>query len=165
MKLKLAALWIALQVVFFGAWAISENARFDKDAGVSILVETVPYDPRDLLRGQYLNLAYKFSTPSRYGAAVPEVEDGREIWVVLAPEGRFHQPRRVEFDPPQGLTSGEVAVRGRFERSRIIFGIEQYFVPEGSPTPDNADITVRLRIGNDGSPRIEQVYVRDKPWP
>jgi uncharacterized membrane-anchored protein len=48
---------------------------------------------------------------------------------------------------------------------RFRFGIDRYFVPEGTPTPDRRDITVRLRIDKDGGARIEQVYVHDEPWP
>jgi uncharacterized membrane-anchored protein len=58
-RLKLAAIWVALQLVFFIGWTSREQLR--RSTGPSILVKVVPVDPRDLLRGQYLTLAYQFT--------------------------------------------------------------------------------------------------------
>jgi uncharacterized membrane-anchored protein len=169
LKLKLAAVWMALQVALFGLWAASEQARFDPEAGTSILVEVVPVDPRDLLRGQYFRLGYKFSRPQSFGVATPEAFDdtpeGSPVWVVLAPAGRFHEPLRVELAPPAGLGADEVLILGRKASWSLEFGIERYFVPEGTPTPEIDDLTVRLRVADDGSVRIEKVYLHDRPWP
>lgn len=162
MRLKLAAAWIGLQVLFFAGWAGLEEMRLAPGEGRSILVRTVPVDPRDLLRGQYIRLAYEFSTGWPTQAGFP---DGAEVWAVLSLQGEFHGPRDFSERRPDGLAPGEVALRGRVERWRLRFGIEEYFVPEGTETPAARDLTVRLRVGNDGRARIEQVYVKGVPWP
>lgn len=164
-RLRVAAAWIAVQVGFFAVWAMTEEKRLDPGEGRSILVETAPVDPRDLLRGQYMQLSYPFSRPGQFGDELGGVREGSEVWVVLAPEGRFHVPSRASIERPEALAPDEVALLGRLERWQIVFGIEMYFVQEGTPTPDQRDITVRLRVGDDGYARIEQIYVRDQPWP
>lgn len=164
-RLRIAAVWIALQVGFFAVWGLTEEKRLDTGEGESILVQTAPVDPRDLLRGQYMQLSYTFSRPGQYGDAIDALPDGSEVWVVLAPDGRFHVPNRASADRPALLAPGEVALLGRLEGWQIVFGIEMYFVQEGTPTPNQNDVTVRLRVGDDGYPRIEQIYVNDRPWP
>ncbi len=162
---KIAAFWVALQVLFFSLWAGLEEGRFAKGEGQSILVRTVPIDPRDLLRGQYIQLAYEFSR-SGFQSALTAGEAGGTAWVLLAPEAEFHVPRSLHHSRPADIARGEVLLRGTFDRFGMIrYGIERYFVPEGTETPEQRDITLRLRVGDDGVPRIETVYVRGMPWP
>lgn len=156
---KLTAGWVCLQIIFFAAWAALEESHFS--SGRSILVKTVPVDPRDLLRGQYLYLEYAFSTnpvkKETYGVGGP-------VWVVLKPKEKFFVPAHFMESPPVNLPPDQVFIQGQGEYG-LRFGVEKYFVPEGTETPDPKDITVRLRINDRGRARIEEVYVKDKPWP
>jgi uncharacterized membrane-anchored protein len=78
----------------------------------------------------------------------------------------FHVPARASTSRPTDLAAGEVALLGRADRWRYLFGVEEYFVPEGTETPPRMeDLTVRLRVGTDGGARIETVYNRGQPWP
>lgn len=163
MRIQVAAIWVALQILFFGGWAWTEAARFEE--GHSILVRTAPVDPRDLLRGQYMRLAYPMSRPGEFENAPEEVRDGSTIWTVLVEDGEFHTPAWTALTRPQQLRGGAIALRGRIEGRNIVYGIERYFVPEGTPTPREGEITVRLRVAEDGIPRIEEVYLDGQPWP
>lgn len=177
-RIKLAALWIVLQVIFFGAWSGREAMRLSEGRGESILVRTAPVDPRDFLSGQFIQLSYEFSNPGRWRTAEradfkvgadftgrADFTDGDEVWVVLARVGEFHVPTRAQRARPEGIGAGQVALRGAMERWLARFGVERYFVPEGTATPDQRDITVRLRVGTDGEARIERVFVKGVPWP
>ncbi len=165
-RIKLAALWTVLQVVFFAAWSVREAMRLREGSGESILVRTAPVDPRDFLSGQYIALSYEFSNPVRLRtAAEADFGEGEMVWVVLAPAGEFHAPARAQRARPEGFAAGEVAIHGAMERWRARFGVEKYYVPEGTPTPSQREITVRLRVGKDGQARIERVYVKGRPWP
>jgi len=156
---NLAVGWVALQLVFFAGWAAVEQRRHT--TGDSILVKTAPVDPRDLLSGQYMALSYGFSRSPDIGGA----GEGATVWAVLRPEGEFHAVDRVQEVAPGRVPSGWVVLQGRRERWRNAFGIEKYYVPEGTETPAQQDVTVRLRVSVDGTPRIEQVYVKGQPWP
>ncbi|HLY74602.1 MAG TPA: GDYXXLXY domain-containing protein [Planctomycetota bacterium] len=163
MRWKLAAGWVLAQVLFFAAWAAVEQRRHT--VGDSILVRTMPVDPRDLLSGQYQALSYEFSRPMTLRDLGRDPNEGESVWVVLRPEGDFYVPDHAESNRPFDLSSGQVAIVGRRERWRTMFGVEKYFVPEGTETPSQRDITVRLRVNADGLARIQEVLVRGKPWP
>jgi uncharacterized membrane-anchored protein len=94
-----------------------------------------------------------------------ESNEGESVWVLLRPEGDFYVPDHAESTRPFDLPPGQVAIVGRRERWRTMFGVEKYFVPEGTETPSQRDTTVRLRVSADGLARIQQVLVRGKRWP
>ena len=50
-RLVVAAVWIALQCCLLIGWTIVESVRMLPDKGSSVVVRTLPVDPRDLLRG------------------------------------------------------------------------------------------------------------------
>ena len=164
-RAKVAAAWVVIQLGFFVGWASLEQARFEPGVGSSILVRVRPVDPRDLIRGQFMRLGYEFSLLDSMLLTDPSPDSGARVWVVLRHEGELHVPERVQADRPAGLPPGQVAIAGRVERRRLVFGIERYFVPEGTETPHWEDLTVRLRVGRDGRPRIEAVYLSGVPWP
>ncbi|MEO6595846.1 MAG: GDYXXLXY domain-containing protein [Planctomycetota bacterium] len=164
-RLGAACAWVGLQLVFLVGWAMHEQGKLAEGVGHSILVRTVPVDPRDLLCLQYILLAYEFSSGNMLDLQEPPPQ-GSEVWVVLGLEGEFHVPLRAELRRPVLDGKEQVALRGTVgEWQRLEFGIERYFVPEGTETPAAKDITVRLRVGNDGAPRIETVYVNGVRWP
>jgi uncharacterized membrane-anchored protein len=162
-RLQLAAGWVGVQLLFFTGWTVRERLR--ATSGPSILVKVVPVDPRDLLRGQYLSLAYEFSRPWDSTAARLQIPEGAPVWVVLRREGPFHVPKQLSLERPATLVPDDVALQGRARYGRYVFGVERYFVPEGTATPAVSDLTVRLRAGPTGTARIEQVYVKGVAWP
>ena len=91
MRWKLAVGWVAVQVVFFAAWAGAEQLRLS--SGYPIHVRTAPVDPRDLLRGQYLALSYEFSRVERLADTGLAPKAGDEVWFVLRSDGEYHVPQ------------------------------------------------------------------------
>ena len=102
--------------------------------GETVLLRTVPVDPRDLFRGDYVILSYEISRIPSEGISgqlgqVGVFEQGRTVYVSLVPEddGRHWRADRFSFEQPSGLSIRGTITRGR----RIEFGIESYFVQEG----------------------------------
>ena len=166
MRLKIVAVWIVCQLLFFAAWALWEESHLADGVGDSILVRVTPVDPRDLLRGQYFRLAYEFSRPREAIASAASLPTGSPVWVVLKKEGRYHVPKSASAQPADSLGPDEVILMGHLSsRWQILYGIERYFVPEGTKDPNREDLSVRLRIDSRGKARIEQVYLKGIPWP
>lgn len=172
----LLALVVLLQVAVL-AWVATTNARVMM-FGEAVVLKTMPVDPLDPFRGEYVRLSYEVSrldlNQVPHAPAVEELgtDDPVVLWM-SQPEGRDEW--KVSFvstaeNPPEMI--GGVPMKGRVtyneypqcascERNlHIEFGIEQFFTPQGEAilierAPQDS-ITVRVRVWN-GTPRIEKV--------
>jgi uncharacterized membrane-anchored protein len=102
-------------------------------AGERILLQTVPVDPRDLFRGDYVILSYKVSSPERWNWQESRYTRGETVYVTLRRRGRFQEVDSVSRSLPE---DGKLFLRGRVRRATekeltVEYGIESYFVPEG----------------------------------
>ncbi|TYP70539.1 GDYXXLXY domain-containing protein [Paenibacillus methanolicus] len=101
--------------------------------GTTVKLELAPLDPRSLLQGDYVELNYGISTPpDRAASAFEQLEYGAKIKVVLAPDASgVYRFNRLHHSGEK-LGAGEVALNGRWEGFRIEYGIEHFFIPEGT---------------------------------
>ncbi|MBU0548631.1 MAG: GDYXXLXY domain-containing protein [Candidatus Omnitrophica bacterium] len=123
--------------------------------GKTVLLETVPVDPRDFLRGDYIILRYKISTidlqqiqseESYYG-------QGERVYVKLEPKEKFWEARAVETKKPVSDNGVYIKARVKYcynKKLELNYGIESYFVPEG----EGKDIEKNMR-GNKSSVEVE----------
>ena len=102
--------------------------------GREIVLKTVPVDPRDLFRGDYVVLRYEISTLnlSRLGQSQRVFIKNTSVFVSLSKTNGYWQATKLDTEPPQQ----DVFLRGRVTRSskqivEVEYGIESYFVPEG----------------------------------
>jgi uncharacterized membrane-anchored protein len=174
MKTRLFILVLALQCAWLlGTAAIQERALH---TGQLILLETQPVDPRDLLRGDFVRLNYKISDVPRERFIEPqltgEVSPGTTVFVALVPAGtnEFYRVARASterFAPG----SNEVVLRGRAAQSwrnsagsvHLEYGLEQYFVAEGTGNP-HGKLTVQAAVTGSGRASIKEVFVDGKPY-
>lgn len=110
--------------------------------GQTVLLRIVPVDPRDLFRGDYVTLSYEFSQLPAHGVAGLPPRDpthygsrddwqGRTVYVSLVPEedGEHYRAEAFSTDRP---TDG-LFLRGTISGyNRLQFGIESYYVEEGT---------------------------------
>jgi uncharacterized membrane-anchored protein len=99
--------------------------------GTEILLRTVPVDPRDLFRGDYVILRYDISTV--YVAnADRDFRPGNPVHVVLAiEEGHAVAKDVLTKAPTDGLFLLGTVTEVDGVKLRVEYGIESYFVPEG----------------------------------
>ena len=110
--------------------------------GEQVLLETMPIDPRDILRGDYVTLGYKISFIDHEMLlnAIGDANDdfdyvdrnsGRGIFVTLQKDARgIGTVKSVSATrPPGGLYLRGVMTD---RRSGIGYGIGVYYVPEGT---------------------------------
>ncbi|GDY19827.1 hypothetical protein LBMAG56_11720 [Verrucomicrobiota bacterium] len=177
MKLKLLALVLALQA----AWVLSTVFLQERGlaTGVTILLETRPVDPRDLLRGDYVILNYQISTVpiDRFQPAITNLDGGRDVFVALEKKGEFHVVRRASttnFSP----AADEVVLRGKSRYGwegpfqsraqpaaavRVDYGLERYYVGEGTGNP-RGKLTVAVAVPASGRAQIKEVLLDGKPY-
>lgn len=113
---------ILLIMMVVPRWQILAN-------GKTIILETAPYDPYSIFRGYYLDLNYKISNINDLPVE-GKLENRKTYYVVLAEENKIWQPKRVTKYFPKDLQAGEICIKGKSRYSRLIYGIEQYYLPE-----------------------------------
>lgn len=119
--------------------------------GAEVALEIVPVDPRSLFRGDYVRLNYAISRlkTAELGGD-DEFASHDDIYVTLVPEKGVFAARALFHQHP-GASADQVVIRGRVNsvvaqqrgsteiesspvqtRLSVHFGIESYFVPEGT---------------------------------
>jgi uncharacterized membrane-anchored protein len=176
MKAKLLIAVIALQA----AWVVSTATRQELllRRGTVVLLETVPVDPRDLLRGDYVILSYKISVLPAALFAEPlmtPVLIGTPVFVRLEKRGQFHEAVAASLSPLEpdaahpvlrGTVSNASWVGvfgGRVDSIRVDYGLERYYVREGTGRP-SGKITVEAAVTASDNSIIREVYIDGKPF-
>ena len=111
-RLRLAfILVVSAQVVFLLAFIGVREYTLRR--GTEVLLQTVPVDPRDLFRGDYVVLRYTISTVShRY----PYFDTGDRVYVRISPRNDgVWQAAEIE-DTPGPQSADSIWIRGKVER-------------------------------------------------
>jgi uncharacterized membrane-anchored protein len=140
--------------------------------GEGILLKTVPVDPRDLFRGDYVNLRYEITTIDiTHTLHTSNFTAGDDIYTVLSKEEKFWFITKVGDYKP-ALQSNEVCMKGKVTSSygnqlRVEYGIESYFVPEDKGRDIEREIgnNISVMVAVDSNCRaiIKELYINDKP--
>jgi uncharacterized membrane-anchored protein len=143
--------------------------------GTEVLLRIEPVDPRDLLRGDYATFQYEVS---RIEAGLMEegaAREGETVYVVLRRSGEVWNAARVVRDKPE---TGETFLRGKVTYSsrqaggeiHILYGIEQYFIPEGAgaslpPWSQTDRAVARVAVDDQGNAVIQEILINGQAWP
>ena len=174
---KLTPLWqsernilmavIAVALIQFGILgAMIANEMRPHITGTTIRVTTVPVDPRDLFRGDYVILSYEFSNVSLIPGYY-NFTSGQTVFVTMAQDGDLWKATGISRTRPKE----GVFLRGVYRRNRIEYGIESYFVQEGTGKPiedamrwnrrEETSVIVELAVAPDGKVSIKTVQVQE----
>jgi len=170
MKLKLLALVLGLQTVWIlGTTFVQERGLA---VGKVILLETQPVDPRDLLRGDYITLNYKISNVALNAFTPPQTNPlppGKTVYVALQQDGAFYTMAKASTEPISPEI-GQVVLRGRTQSwwnasaVHLEYGLERYYVREGTGNPPRGKITVQVAVPASGRAQIKEVLLDGKPY-
>lgn len=132
---------VALQSAALGYMIVDRQTMLN--AGRVVTLKVVPVDPRDIFRGDYVILSYEIS---RLEPAKLQGDDkfiyGETVYVTLVREGDAWNAAAIAKDRPVALQGGvplrgtvqnfETAEGGNTSSLTVSYGIESYFVPEGT---------------------------------
>lgn len=143
----LAALLVAVPLVLVG-WN-----EWRKHSGEHVLIRVEPVDPYDPFRGEYVALSYGISR-------VPH-PDTDVVYVPLHRDGIAWTGSRGVAKRPESGTF----IRGRAHGDTIDFGIETFFVQEGTARRyENAISNRRLYadvvLHDDGTAQLDDLVIR-----
>jgi uncharacterized membrane-anchored protein len=172
-----AAKWfwalVASQAFFLVAWA--GYHEWVRQTAEVIVLKGRPADPQDLLRGDYMTMRYDISDARVREAkqgSFGNTDMGHDVWVLLEKHERYHVVVQASYEK---LTpgAGQVLVRGQISpgwggipgRSRIDYGIERYFVPEGKGTPRFQLMEVEVSVSPAQRLYIKRVLLDGRVYP
>jgi len=169
-----------LFLILLAAWflMISSYVAYKEyllNFGTEIMLRTVPVDPRDLFRGDYVILNYEISEISEnqkiineYGGYVDEenLYNRQTVYVTLIKDGDYYIGGDIYTErPPKGLF-----IKGlidKYPRPAIIYGIENFFVPEdeGKEIEHARNInrvSAKIAVNAYGHASIKELYIDGK---
>ena len=186
---RLPLVWRALAAMLLltgGLLALVESRAGILRGGTEVRLKTVPVDPRDLFRGDYVVLAYPISTVEGPAGGEGGFKRGDAVFVTLTRDAEgFAQARSVARTRP-APANGEVIIAGRVQstgacalndageadcasgrrRLRIAYGLESYFVPQGEgraiETTPRARIEVVAAVSAGGEAAIKRLLIDGK---
>jgi uncharacterized membrane-anchored protein len=175
--------WPLLIVVAVVQSAALFKIVYDKDhllkIGREITMPVQPLDPRDVFRGDYVTLGYDISTLTKAKAPTAKLDGllrGSTAFVTLTPQpGGEWSVSGVSEDFPAQVPASDVVLKGQVKSAwaradgsektlNVRYGIETYFVPEGT----GRDLESKVRehkieaivaVGADGTAAIKGLVV------
>ncbi|MFB2892427.1 GDYXXLXY domain-containing protein [Aerosakkonemataceae cyanobacterium BLCC-F50] len=135
--------------------AIPAQAIFVYLTGKTAILQTVPVDPYDLLRGYSQTLDYNISRKGTleklpgWNELEKQKRSSLNLYVILeapaqqASSGRPQpwKPVAVSASGPVNLPKNRVALKGRLRYDTITYGLETYYFPEDQREQFNKDIS------------------------
>jgi uncharacterized membrane-anchored protein/uncharacterized membrane protein len=124
----LIAIVVVLQLAMLGM-QIGTSEKLLAE-GRLIKLELLPIDPRSMLQGDYVRLRYEISEPS--SISLDDNSYREKVSVAVAPDAQGVYRFQSILKPGDSLDAGQVRMNGEYDYSRIVYGIESFFVPEGT---------------------------------
>ncbi|MGG1619533.1 GDYXXLXY domain-containing protein [Paenibacillus sp. NRS-1782] len=147
----LIAVVIVLQLGVIGYQTVRSETLLA--TGASIKLKLAPVDPRSLLQGDYVMLNYDISTPFSQ-----DNWNRGKVKVVLTPGSQGVYIADRLYQDGEKLAHHEVILNGQWDGTRIQYGIENYFIPEGTGrnVEQNAHYAY-IRVSQNGDALLERL--------
>ncbi|MGL6338766.1 MAG: GDYXXLXY domain-containing protein [Waterburya sp.] len=155
--------------------AVPAQAIYTHYTGKTIVLQTMPVDPYDLLRGYSQTLSYNISRTSDL-AKLPggeilnqnesNLKNGMKLYVILespktsaAKPPQAWQPVAVSLKRPSNLPDNRIALAGIVKYSAIAYGLETYYLPEDKISDINQEISQLQPDSDSKRPFVVEVKV------
>ncbi|MEG4984743.1 GDYXXLXY domain-containing protein [Microcoleus sp. BR0-C5] len=168
-------LWVPLLLQIGLIAAVPATAVYTFITGKTVVLQTVPVDPYDFLRGYYQVLSYDISASTNLqklpgwkdlpaekiycppGVVCPQnthsVKAKTSFYVILeAPKASTNpgrpqawKPVRVSLENPTKLPANQIAIKGKYNGWQMEYGLETYYMPEDEREKVNQEISEAQR--------------------
>lgn len=174
-KKSILAAGAILSLIIAGAVVLNASAV---STGKELIVTAQGFDPRDLLAGHYVRLAYDFSTPPNSGVYC-YTKKGATVWVSLIPLSSRQDVAADQVACSRAeLPKGALFIKGKSTGySRIEYGIERFYATQKDaeriekalrgfnpdlPEEQRPPVRAVLSIGGDGQARLKALLLGDE---
>ncbi|EKQ70466.1 putative membrane-anchored protein [Leptolyngbyaceae cyanobacterium JSC-12] len=178
--------WLPLLVQSALIIAVPAQDAYTYATGRTVVLQTAPVDPYDFLRGYYQTLGYEVSQLDKLsklpGGEHLKTNPVGEVYVILeAPSAKDSRPPqpwkpvRISGERPSNLPDNQIALKGRAEGWRVVYGLETYYMPEDQREQVNAAINqaqqgnqrsfvVEAKVDASGNSVPVSLWVRDRNY-
>lgn len=148
--------------------AVPSQAFYTDIAGKTVILQSSPANPEDVVQNYSLNLDYNISRPERL-KKLPgweqllqqnrgrnrQLAEGTNLYVILQEQQTFSRgvpkawrPVRLTSQRPINLSTNQVALKGVYRDGSIAYGVETYYIPEQQRERIAQDISRDLESRN-----------------
>jgi uncharacterized membrane-anchored protein len=138
--------------------------------GKTVILQTVPVDPYNILTGYYQILSYDISTKStleKLPNSKDILKDENSFYVILQEEKptdekipKAWKPVGLSTKLPDSLPDNQVALKGKYRYGRVTYGLEKYNIPEDRRNQINDNISQASRSATERQPQPIVVEVK-----
>ena len=167
MKIWRFAVPLLIQTAFI--LSIPAQAVYTHITGKTVVLQTLPVDPYDLLRGYSQTLSYDISrqdnlkklpgwdevvkkAPGQDKKYAP-IAQNTTIYLTLQEQKPSQQaapspwkPVRISIEKPTSLAPNQVAIKGISQYNSVNYNLETYYLPEDQRDKINKDITQAQQV-------------------
>ena len=183
--------WVPLLFQTALILGVPAQAVYTQLTGKTVILQTVPVDPYELLRGYSQTLRYDISIQDNLrklpgwnelpknpanGKELTFIKPGTQLYVILqAPKvptssdlsklPQTWKPITLSRNLPSQLPPNQVALKGLAEHGFIQYGLETYYIPEDQREQINADLRAARPDNPNRLPQILQPTEPSQPPP
>jgi len=176
----IAAIVCAVVLVGTLVFMVQQRVAILRD-GTEVILKAAPVDPRDLMRGDFVELRYadvSVVDGSLFSAELPEKDTLVPLWLTLETgDDGLAKVTTVSLERPEGgepqavyLKSKPVVLYKQYQEQdtfpsvALKFGIERYYVPEGAgleieEARNASRTTIAIRVSKDGEAQIARLMI------
>ncbi len=156
---------VAYQVLVIIIIVLSKT--FVITSGTRIQLKATPQINNSYLRGDYVHLKYDDISVMDYTLLDGQkVKNGQSVYVVLKKLTKYWIPKKIQLKRP---SYKEVFIKGKVDTRelRIIYGIEDYFIPQGKFHNGlfKREFSAKVVVDQNGNAVVTSILVDNKPWP
>ncbi len=154
--------------------SVPAQAMYTDLTGKTVILQTLPVNRNEVLRGYALNLDYSISRPetlrrlpgwrqwvNKNSPKNQRIAEGSSLYLILQEQESFNsgvprawRPVRVSSDRPQSLNTNQVALKGAYQQGLINYGLENYYIPEDQRQQISRDLLQAQQNRNGKLPPI-----------
>jgi uncharacterized membrane-anchored protein len=149
-------------------WALGLEWEIARASRVRLAV--APRDPRDLLRGVYVDLRFEINEIPASMIAGDRPGSGDAVWVTLAARDGGYAAvaasgTRPTPAPDQRVIAGHVQSYPGARSLFVQYGIERFYVPERAGAVPRGKLEAEVALSPSGRPFLTRLFVDGRPYP
>ena len=153
--------------------AVPAPKLFARLTGKTITIKTAPVDPYDFLSGYHMILNYEISRldPNLAAQGIYHRNNQTLYSVLVKGEDYVWHSQSVHTSFPEDVPDGAVVIKGKWQRGRIQYGIEKFFIPEENRGDIESDFRnnrrqalIDIKVDRFGNAALVRLRVDDRVY-